>query len=119
MGCLQHDQSEEVLKEAINNGEYFSTSEVLRCHEALTSWQRITRLVMKIPQLELVENLVLSGQEDLLKIEWRKQTKTRSQLLAEARSLNVKNYGTLTKKELEVEIERYKRDKITRQRHER
>lgn len=119
MGTLSHDQDEDELREAIKKGYKFSTSEVIRCNENINLWQRISRLVAKIKDLSGAECMILNGWEDELRMYWRAEDKTRVQLLAEARSLNVRNYGKLTKKELKVEIARYQRDKITRQRFER
>ena len=96
-----------------------SVSEIIANTHKIHMWQRISRLVKKIQDLEAVSELILNGQEQALRMFWREEDKTRNELIAIARDLHVKNYGKLTKKELKLEIDRYQRDKIVRQRFER
>lgn len=121
MGTLSFDQPEDDLRFAIKEGYTFSVSEVIRCHEQINLWQRIGRLALKVKDIDSpdVRNMIFNGDEDALRRRWREEDKTRAQLLAIAREMNVRNYGKLTKKELKIEIGRYQRDQITRQRFER
>lgn len=118
-GELKHDELEQELRDCVSRGLKFATSEVIRCHEEVSKWRRIDRLVKRFESLEAISEFILSGCEDCIRRAWYEQNRTREQLVNEARKLNVINYGKLTKKELLIAIEHYKRDKVHRQKFER
>ena len=99
-------------------GVDFTAADLKMCKSEISRWQKVVRLVAKFDDLEPHRQLIEAGDFEGLKKAWRENDPMIVDLIKEARRLNVRNYGLLTKKELKIEIERYKRGEVTRRKFE-
>lgn len=76
-------------------------------------------MLKKVDDLLEIEQEILEGNEWAIKDYIQVHSKTRAMLVEQARKMNVKNYGKMTKGELINAIKKYERDQISRQKYER
>lgn len=75
--------------------------------EQITKWRRIANLITKVDDLLEIEEDLLEGNEDEIRDFIRGKKTTRRDLVAKAQILGIKNYGHLTKRELDEAIRSY------------
>lgn len=87
--------------------------------EQVAKWRRIDNLLKSYCCLLDIEDAIICGDEEAIRQYVKEHKETKAVLLEQAKKLNIKYYGRLTKQELIDEIRTHQADTRKRQKFER